>query len=50
VQHRDADGFAIPHSRMDEPIQSTLVSLAIVRDGLPVRRHRSASRRAWSSA
>jgi mannitol/fructose-specific phosphotransferase system IIA component (Ntr-type) len=28
------DGFAIPHSRMDEPIQTTLVSLAIVRDGL----------------
>lgn len=28
------DGFAIPHSRMDDPIQNTLVSLAVIRDGL----------------
>ncbi len=28
------DGFAIPHSRMDEPIQSTLVSLAVLARGM----------------
>ena len=28
------DGFAIPHARMDEPIQNTLVSLAILREGM----------------
>ncbi|MBL8840442.1 MAG: PTS sugar transporter subunit IIA [Planctomycetes bacterium] len=28
------DGFAIPHSRMDEPIQSTLVSLAVLSAGM----------------
>ncbi|MSR48121.1 MAG: PTS sugar transporter subunit IIA [Planctomycetes bacterium] len=28
------DGFAIPHSRMDEPIQSTLVSLAVLAHGM----------------
>jgi mannitol/fructose-specific phosphotransferase system IIA component (Ntr-type) len=29
------DGFAIPHSRMDEPISGTLVSLAVIPTGLP---------------
>jgi mannitol/fructose-specific phosphotransferase system IIA component (Ntr-type) len=28
------DGFAIPHCRMDDPIQNTLVSLAVVREGM----------------
>jgi len=28
------DGFAIPHSRMDEPIASTLVSLAVLSRGM----------------
>ncbi len=28
------DGFAIPHCRMDDPIQSTLVSLAVLKDGM----------------
>ena len=28
------DGFAIPHARMDEPIQNTLVSLAVLRHGM----------------
>lgn len=28
------DGFAIPHSRMDEPISSTLVSLAVLSRGM----------------
>ena len=28
------DGFAIPHSRMDEPIQATLVSLGVLARGL----------------
>jgi mannitol/fructose-specific phosphotransferase system IIA component (Ntr-type) len=28
------DGFAIPHARMDEPIQNTLVSLAILQKGM----------------
>ena len=28
------DGFAIPHSRMDEPISSTLVSLAVLASGM----------------
>jgi mannitol/fructose-specific phosphotransferase system IIA component (Ntr-type) len=28
------DGFAIPHSRMDEPIQQTLVSLAVLSRGM----------------
>ena len=28
------DGFAIPHARMDEPIQNTLVSLAVLRSGM----------------
>jgi len=28
------DGFAIPHSRMDEPISSTLVSLAVLARGM----------------
>ncbi len=28
------DGFAIPHSRMDEPIQTTLVSLAVLAKGM----------------
>lgn len=28
------DGFAIPHSRMDEPISSTLVSLAVLSSGM----------------
>lgn len=28
------DGFAIPHARMDDPIQSTLVSLAVLANGM----------------
>ena len=28
------DGFAIPHSRMDDPIQNTLVSLATLKEGM----------------
>ncbi len=28
------DGFAIPHSRMDDPIQATLVSLAVLAKGM----------------
>ena len=28
------DGFAIPHARMDEPIQNTLVSLAVLQEGM----------------
>jgi mannitol/fructose-specific phosphotransferase system IIA component (Ntr-type) len=28
------DGFAIPHARMDEPIQNTLVSLAVLGEGM----------------
>ncbi len=28
------DGFAIPHSRMDDPIQGTLVSLAVLANGM----------------
>src|SRR5262249_44182782 len=28
------DGFAIPHSRMDDPIQTTLVSLAVLARGM----------------
>jgi mannitol/fructose-specific phosphotransferase system IIA component (Ntr-type) len=28
------DGFAIPHARMDEPIQNTLVSLAVLKRGM----------------
>ena len=28
------DGFAIPHCKMDEPVDSPLVSLGVVRDGM----------------
>ncbi len=28
------DGFAIPHARMDEPVQNTLVSLAVLNRGM----------------
>lgn len=28
------DGFAIPHCRMDDPIQGTLVSLAVIQNGM----------------
>lgn len=28
------DGFAIPHARMEEPIQNTLVSLAVLAEGM----------------